>query len=396
MTREYDLVVFGATGFTGQLVARYLAGVGQERWALAGRSREKLERVRDGLSGVKPDILLADAGDAAALMDVASRSKVVVTTVGPYAKYGELLVAACAGAGTHYCDLTGEVQWMRRMIDLYDEQARESGARIVHTCGFDSIPSDLGTFLLQQQFGDRPAEEVRLYVMHASGGFSGGTVASMVNLFEESSDRAVRRVVADPYALNPAGVRVGSDGYDSFVPRYDDRIGGWTGPFLMASVNTRVVRRTHALLGSAWGASFSYDEAMYVGKGVKGRLAAFGLTAVMGAMVAGMSAGPVRRLAQKTVLPAPGEGPTQEQIERGGFLIRLVGRRGAVTHEVEVRASKDPGYGATAIMLSESARCLAYDDLTSPGGVLTPAFAMGDSLLARLNEAGVTFTVRGS
>lgn len=395
MSRQYDVVVFGATGFTGQLVARYLSGVGQERWALAGRSREKLERVRDGLGGSRPDVLVVDAMDAEAVRDVASRTRVVATTVGPYAKYGDLLVAACAAAGTHYCDLTGEVQWMRRMIDAHHAEAQASGARIVHTCGFDSIPSDLGTWLVQKQFGDEPAEEVRLYVMYARGGFSGGTVASMVQLFEEAKDRSVRRLVADPYALNPAGVRVGADGYDSLEPRYDSQVGGWTGPFLMASVNTRVVRRTHALLGSCWGAGFRYDESMYTGKGLKGRAAAYGLAGALGGAMAGMALGPVRRLAQRTVLPTPGEGPTAEQIEGGGFLIRVVGRRGAVRHEVEVRADKDPGYGATSVMLAESARCLAYDDLTSPGGVLTPAFAMGDSLIARLNEAGVSFTVRG-
>lgn len=394
--REFDLVLFGATGFTGKLVAEYLSRAGQRRWAIAGRTPSKLDAVRASLVSNQPEILVGDAGSAQDMLAIARRARVVVTTVGPYLKYGDALVAACVEAGTHYCDLTGEVPWMQRTIAAHHDAARRTGARIVHTCGFDSIPSDLGTWFLQRQFGDTPATRVRAYVMYASGGFSGGTVASMAEIMELAKDRNVRRAVADPYALNPADDRSGADGWDAFAPREDAWIGGWTAPFLMASVNTRVVRRTHALLGRPWGPDFSYDEVMYTGKGLKGRAKAFGIAGALGAAVAVLSAGPSRRLAQRYLLPKPGEGPSPEAIENGGFLIRVVGERNGERKAVDVKGTKDPGYGATAIMLAESARCLAYDPLDSPAGVLTPASAMGDALVERLNAAGVTFTVRSS
>ena len=396
--RDFDIVVFGATGFTGKLVAQYLARVGQERWAIAGRNPEKLRAVLDTLTtNTPPEILVGDANDSNALHEIASRTVVVLTTVGPYAKYGDALVEACAAQGTHYCDLTGEVQWMRRTIDAHHEKAQQSGARIVHTCGFDSIPSDLGTLEVQRVFLEREghyADEVGCFVMYASGGFSGGTVASMVNLMEEAADKSVRKTVAHPYALNPEDDKQGADTWDSFAPAYDDLVDAWTAPFLMSSVNTRVVRRSHALLGHPWGAGFRYREVMSMGKGLKGRAKALAMSAALGAAVATLSMEPTRKLAQKTVLPEPGEGPSEAQITAGGFLMRVIGRRGAKTHAVDVKASLDPGYGATAIMLSESARCLAYDDLQTPCGVLTPAVAMGESLVSRLNASGVTFTVR--
>jgi short subunit dehydrogenase-like uncharacterized protein len=396
--KDLDLVLFGATGFTGELVAEYLAKVGQSRWAIAGRSLSKLEAVKASLkTDSPPELLVADASDISSLRAIAARARVVATTVGPYATYGDGLVQACVENGTHYCDLTGEVQWMQRMIAAHHEDAKASGARIVHTCGFDSIPSDLGVLCAQNEFKKQEgvyAENVGAFVMYVKGGFSGGTVASIINLLDESEDRAIRRAVAHPYALNPPDDKKGVDGYDDFKPVFDATIGGWTAPFLMASVNTRVVRRSHALLGHPYGENFGYREKTYMGEGLKGRVAAYGLTAAMGGGVAALAFGPTRTLAQKTVLPAQGEGPSREKIDSGGFLIRVVAHTGTVAHSVDVKATSDPGYGATCIMLAEAARCLAYDDLKTPAGVLTPSVAMGEYLVARLNEAGVTFKVR--
>ncbi len=396
--RDFDLVLFGATGFTGGLVAEYLAKVGQERWAIVGRSRPKLEALKSTLkTDHPPEILVADAHDLASLKAVTARTRVVATTVGPYATFGDDLVQACVENGTHYCDLTGEVQWMQRMIAKHHDTAEANGARIVHTCGFDSIPSDLGALCAQNEFKKREgvyAENVGAFVMSVRGGFSGGTVASMINLLEEAEDRDVRRAVAHPYALNPPDDKTGVDGYDSFAPEDDSTIGGWTAAFLMASVNTRVVRRSHALMGHPYGPKFSYREKTYTGSGLKGRIAAYGLTSAMGGALGALAFGPSRRLAQKTILPEQGEGPSREKIDSGGFLIRVIAHTGALAHTVDVRANSDPGYGATSIMLAESARSLAYDALKTPFGVLTPAVAMGEYLVARLNEAGVTFKVR--
>lgn len=408
--KPYDLVLWGATSFVGRLVAEYLVrrGPRELRWALGGRDRARLEAVRAELVRSSPqaaelDLLVGDSFDRASLDAITSRAAVVCTTVGPYAKYGSELVASCVANGADYCDLTGEVQWIRRMIDAHDDEARRRGVRIVCCCGFDSIPSDLGTLVLQDAARarhGRPCDLVSLYVKKASGGFSGGTVASMLNLVEEARDREVRRVLAEPYALNPPGEREGPDPRDEVGVTYDGDIEAWTGPFLMAPVNTRVVRRSNALLGYPYGRGFRYRERMRVGPGLRGRLGALAFVAGLGAFLGAVSVPPLRRLLEKTLLPAPGEGPSPERIERGFFVIELVGHfdddQGPPPVRVTVRGRRDPGYGATAAMLSEAALCLALDKdrLTSPGGVLTPASAMGEALVERLNASDVTFEVQ--
>ena len=335
---------------------------------------------------------------------MAAEAEVVCTTVGPYAKYGHELVAACVEAGTDYCDLTGEVPFIRAMIDRHHERARSTGARIVHCCGFDSIPSDLGTLMLQEAAVERfavPADRVTLVVGASRGGFSGGTVASLTNVVEQAkADREIRRIVSDPYALNPDGERRGPDGPDRLGPRFDPELGRWTGPFVMASINTRVVRRSNALLGWRYGRDFRYAEVTGFSSGLKGRIAAGAVAAGLGAFVGALGLGPTRTLLQKTVLPKPGEGPDLETRENGFFNISLHGR-GAATDEgdfeliARVRGHKDPGYGETAKMLGEAALCLALDgaELASPGGVLTPASAMGMTLVGRLRRAGMVFAV---
>ncbi len=322
--RDFDVIVWGATGFTGQLVVEYLVetyGVdGELRWAIAGRNRNKLDAVRHAcLPAAQRDklpILLADSDDAASLAKLAQQTRVVCTTVGPYAKYGTPLVAACVEAGTHYCDLTGEVQWMTRVIPQYQEAAVASGARIVHTCGFDSVPFDMGNWYVQQQMFERHgvhAQQVKARVGRNRGAASGGTIASVLNMMEEAGrDPSIRRKMANPYSLYPPGTPAGQDGADQSGAIYDKDFKQWTSPFIMAAVNTRVVRRSNAVLDFPWGENFRYDEATLDTSRYKATRNS--VAGVVG-MVA-LALGPTRKLAQR-FLPKPGEGPTREQREAG-------------------------------------------------------------------------------
>jgi short subunit dehydrogenase-like uncharacterized protein len=404
--RAFDVVIFGATGFTGRLVAEYLVsnyGVGGDvRWAIAGRNRNKLASVRDGLAAIDPKakdlpLLVADVGDRKSLDEIAAQTRVVCTTVGPYALYGKEVVAACVEHGTSYCDLTGETQFIREMIDRHHARAVETGARIVHCCGFDSIPFDLGVLMVQTAMKDRHGVrcvECKSFAGEQSGGVSGGTIASAMNLMDEASrDRNVRRIIADPYSLTP-GER-GPDGPDQRGVRFDRDINRWTGPFVMAAINTRVVRRSNALLGYAWGRDFRYSEAMSMPNAV----AATMLTAGLGTFVGLAAIKPIRGVMKK-MLPAPGEGPSKEKRDKGFFKVRVVGtsetNNGTPPTKLLgiVAGTSDPGYGETAKMLAESAVCLAKDRLDAKGGVLTPASCMGMTLVERLRKAGMTFEVQ--
>lgn len=395
MTREFDIVLFGATGFTGRLVADYLAHAPERpRWAIAGRDRDKL-----GALGLDVPVLVADALDAAAVDDLARRTKVLCTTVGPYARYGDELVGACASQGTHYCDLAGEVAWMRRMIDAHHDVARETGARIVHSCGFDAIPSDLGTWALQQEmiaaFG-RPATKVTALFGKSSGRVSGGTIASGVQTaIDAGEDRRVRTVLRNPYALDP-------DPYATRPPAPDEASIGWeprlrvfTAPFLMAPINTRVVRRAHALAGFPWGEDFVYREVMSTPGSARGLAMALGITGALAALAFALER-PRLRAQLRARAPQPGEGPSAEQRARGHWELRLIGEVDG-HHLVYLvgDAHGDPGYASTARMLGESALCLARDPLAAGGGVLTPSVAMGAHLVDRLRRAGLTFALAG-
>ncbi|QSQ18945.1 saccharopine dehydrogenase NADP-binding domain-containing protein [Pyxidicoccus parkwayensis] len=410
---EFDVIVWGATGFTGRLVAEYLAktqDAHRARWALAGRDLKKLEEVRRALATLVPacaelPLLVADAKDPASLDALVTRTRVVCTTVGPYAKYGNELVAACARAGTDYCDLTGEVQWMRRMIDAHHEQARATGARIVHTCGFDSIPSDLGVLMMQEYMREKHGGHlgsVRLYMGPMRGGASGGTVASLLQALEEvDADRSVRRVLVNPHALDPDPRQPRNPAErDLATVRYSQEVGQWTGPFVMASVNTRVVRRSHALLGFPWGRDFLYTEVASFGAGVKGLARATSMTAGLGGFLVALQVKPLRGLLESKVLPAPGQGPSAEAREKGFFVAQLLGEGKSPRTGLEVKlkgkvaAQGDPGYAATARMLSEAALCLAFDANPTQGGVLTPSSSMGMRLVERLRKVGMTFEVQ--
>ncbi|TVR02492.1 MAG: saccharopine dehydrogenase [Deltaproteobacteria bacterium] len=415
-SRDFDLILWGATGFAGRLVAEVLAehpDLPLGRWAIAGRSQAKLDAVRDHLAGRVdtdrlPETVLADVDDPPSLQRMAERTRVIATTVGPYARMGSELVAACVAAGTDYADLTGETPWIRRMIDAHHDEATARGVRIVHCCGFDSIPSDLGTLALQQAAitrDGRPFPDVRLAVMKASGGFSGGTIASLLGVLDEArSDRSVRDLLADPHGLDPADARGTGRGRDAFRPIADDIIDGWAAPFLMAPINTRIVRRSNALLGHPWGADFRYREVMRFPPGAIGASGAWAYTLAFGAFMKALQGKTSRRLIERTLLPAPGEGPAPDRIENGHFHVRIIGTGpGRTPLHADVRGGRDPGYGATATMLAESALALHVtrgvapdppgdDGLTTrlTGGVLTPASALGNVLIDRLARTEVT------
>lgn len=399
--REYDIVVLGASGFTGRLVVEYLFnayGIDKAlRWAIAGRNQAKLEGIRDEFASAALPIIIADSSDADSLNSLAARTSVLCTTVGPYARYGTPVVDACVRAGTDYCDLTGEVQWMAQIIKRYQQPAESSGARIVHTCGFDSIPFDMGNWFLQRAMHEQHgiyASRVKTRVGKFKGGASGGTIASMLNMMEDIKvDPALRKIVANPYALYPDDVPTGNDSGDQTAAIFDEDFQQWTAPFIMAAVNTRVVRRSNALLGLPWGQDFRYQEAVLTKSRWRATSASI---ASMAGMVA-MAIGPTRRLAQR-FLPKPGEGPDRAARESGFYEVFLHGSHPEhpdKTMLARVCGDCDPGYGSTSKMLAESAVCLAKDPIEAKGGIWTPASAMGAHLHRRLeNQAGLTFELR--
>ncbi len=399
-TRELDVVLYGTTGFVGKLTAEYLARAAPDdvRIGLAGRSQEKLERVREelGARAAEWPLIVADSEDGVALAELAARTTAVATTVGPYRRYGAALVEACAAAGTHYADLTGETLFMRETIQRFDPPAKASGARIVHTCGFDSIPSDIGVLVLYQAAGE--LADTTFVLRRVKGGVSGGTLASMKGTVDDvKRDRSLARVLADPYALSPdrdAEPELGTEA-DLRGAEYSEELGTWFGPFVMAAVNTRVVRRSNALQDWAYGRRFRYREVMAFGSGVTGRAKALGVGGGMAALTAGLAL-PPSRFALDRVLPGPGAGPKEELVREGFFVIEIHARTPADERWVcRVEAQGDPGYGATRVMLGQSALCLALDGERLPerAGVLTPATAMGSTLADRLRAAGQTFDV---
>lgn len=388
MTKPFDLVVHGATGFTGRLVVEYLlrrypAGSGL-RWAMGGRNAAKLAAVRDEL-GVPADtpLVVTDTGNPASLQALMEQTRLVLTTVGPYQLYGNELVAACASAGVDYVDLCGEPAWMRQMIDAHEAAAKASGARIVFSCGFDSIPFDLGVFMLQREMQARfgqPAQRVRGRVRKMKGTFSGGTAASLkATMAAAAAQPGVLELLRNPFSLTPGfeGPRQPSGS----KPMVDEVLGLWVAPFVMAAINTRNVHRSNFLLGHAYGADFVYDEMMVTGAGEKGE-------ALANAVAADKSLGADDG-------PQPGEGPSREERESGFYDVLFIGTDTAGhSLRVGVKGDRDPGYGSTSKMITEAAVCLLQDAPDTPGGIWTTAPAMGNALIARLKaNAGLSFTV---
>ncbi|WP_314175055.1 saccharopine dehydrogenase family protein [Streptomyces winkii] len=412
--RDVDVTVYGATGFVGGLVARHLVRSAPEgtRIALAGRSEQKLAALREELAEESGQpagglsLFAADAHDRAALEKIADASHVVVTTVGPYARYGRELVGACARSGTDYLDLCGEALFVRESIDAHHETAASTGARVVHACGFDSIPSDVNVHVLHEKVradGNGELTDTTSVLTAVSGGVSGGTIDSLRRQIDVmKQDRDARRLAMDPYTLSPdraAEPELGRQD-DLFIARGSTAgtpLRGVLAPFPMAPFNTRIVRRSAALRGHAYGARFRYREAMRLGPPVLSPLVAAGTAGAMGALVAGLALRPVRPLLDKA-LPAPGDGPDARTREKGHFTfdtftVTTTGAR----YAARFQAQGDPGYKATAVMLGESALALVLDRDALPGpggGVLTPATGLGDALVGRLRAAGMTVATR--
>ncbi len=385
MAKEFDVVVYGATGFTGRLVAEYLIGNARgARWAMAGRSADKLAEVRD-LIGAPADtsLIVADAADDASLAAMCARTKVVLTTVGPYQLYGNELVAACTAAGTDYVDLCGEPAWMRHKIDAHADAAKASGARIVFSCGFDSIPFDLGVLFLQDIVtaeAGAPAPRIKGRVRKMQGTFSGGTAASMkATMAAAAKDMSVIGLLKNPFALTP-----GFEGPSQpmgLMPEYDKATGMWAAPFIMAPINTKNVHRTNALLGHPYGTDFKYDEMLFTTIGDAGK--------AMAEAIAKMN--PM----SDSKGPKPGEGPSKEERDNGFYEIVFIAEGpDGKTRKAVVTGDRDPGYGSTSKMIAEAAMLLA--ETKADGGFYTPGAIMGRPLIERLVEhAGLTFTREG-
>lgn len=395
--RELDIAVFGATGFVGKLTAEYLAAPAPDgvKVALAGRSEEKLARVKSEL-GVDWPTIVADSSNPGQLKALAERCRVIATTVGPYRKYGLPLVEACADAGTDYIDLTGEPLFIRESIDRCHDRAAASGARIVHCCGFDSIPSDLGVWCLHDEVGE--LAETTYVLKGARGGASGGTIDSMTTMLDEiKSDSEKRKILFDPYSLSPDRDAEPDFGRqpDFGPPSHDEDIGQWLAPFVMGAINTRIVRRSNALQDFAYGRQFRYRESMATGSGPVGLAKATALVGGLGAVTGALAVPPVRN-ALGRFIPSAGEGPSEEAREKGFFKTEIHARTPSGERYVcRIEAQGDPGYKATAVMFGEAALCLALDRdrLPARAGVLTPATAMDGALVDRLRAAGQTYEV---
>jgi short subunit dehydrogenase-like uncharacterized protein len=386
---KFDIVVYGATGFTGQLVAEYLAAHyrndKQLKWAMAGRNRDKLAQVRDAIgAAADTPLIVADSADPASLKAMIDQTRCVISTVGPYQLYGSELVAACATSGTDYVDLCGEPIWMRQMIDAHESAAKSSGARIVFSCGFDSVPFELGAYVVQQEaqraFG-APAPRVKGRVREMRGTLSGGTAASAKATFDAvARDLSLVAILKDPFALNP-GFK-GPKQPPGSRPAYEEDLQSWTAPFMMAAINTRNVHRSNMLMGYPYGQDFVYDEMVLTGPGEKGEANA---KKVMAANTE--KTGPNA--------PKPGEGPSKEERENGRYdLLYVAIAANGRQVRASVKGDRDPGYGSTSKMISECAICLLRDTPDVPAGFWTPGAAMREALIKRLvDNAGLTFQV---
>ncbi|MBS0528130.1 MAG: saccharopine dehydrogenase NADP-binding domain-containing protein [Proteobacteria bacterium] len=385
---EFDIVVYGASGFTGQLVAEYLVaqyGGSDLKWAMAGRNLDKLASVRDAIGAPRDlPLIAADASDPASLKAMVGRTASVLTTVGPYQLYGSDLVAACAASGTDYLDLCGEPVWMRQMIDAHQTEARKSGARIVFSCGYDSLPFELGVFFLQEaaknQFGS-PVARVKGRVRKMKGTFSGGTAASMKAIFAAAAkDPSLLPMLRDPFVLTPGFE--GPKQPPGNKPLFDEDLGMWVAPFVMANINTRNVHRSNCLLGFPYSRDFVYDEMIVAGPKETGE--AIAKSIIAGNNKLGAQGG-----------PKPGEGPSKQEREAGHYDLLFVGiAPDGRQVKAAVTGDRDPGYGSTSKMIAECAICLRRDTPDVAGGFWTPGAAMGNRLIKRLvDHAGLTFAV---
>ena len=395
--RDFDLIIWGATGFTGNLVCDYINKNYNERelrWAIAGRNKKKILKLQQKLKIDDSRTIIADSSDKDSLVKMVKKSKVVCTTVGPYAKYGTNLVEACIEGETNYCDITGETQWIRRIIDRFHTKAKEKNIKIINSCGFDSIPSDMGVFYSQKIMLEKTgkyASTINMRVAGAKGGISGGTYNSLSNVLEEALiDKEVRKTLTNPYGLNPIDKQFGPDKSDLRKVIFDTVSKSWIAPFVMAGINTKIVRRSHALMDFMYGKNFAYDEATLTGKGIAGQIR--GYMSLIPIFLATRKKGSIIKKIVDFILPKSGEGPSEKTRINGYYNLRFYLTADKMTYVSKVLGDMDPGYGSTSKMLAESAICLALDEIPDTYGILTPSVALGDSLLKRLEEnAGLTF-----
>ena len=405
---KYDLVLIGATGFTGKLVAEYLAqeyGVNNENfvWAIAGRSQNKLNELKNHLRGIDPEakdlpVVLADNHDRISLDSITSVTRVIISTVGPYLKYGKKLVESCASNGTDYCDLTGEVPFIRESIDSYNQIAQENNCRIIHSCGFDSIPSDIGVLMLQteaiKRYG-KPFNRIKLYVRSMKGGLSGGTIASMITISDYvRSKPELSGLLGNPYALNPdPQIFRDVDEPSLRSVKWDEDMNFWIYPFIMSGINTRIVRRSNALMNFLYGKSFRYSEVSSHSKGVFGYFRSIQILIGLALLKVCISYKTSLWLLKKFILPKPGQGPNRRKRENGFFRLLLAGSNKGNKITLSVKGNRDPGYAATARMITESGLSLILNRQSLPKatGVLTPASGIGKVLASRLKNKGITF-----
>ena len=396
-TKQLDLIIWGATGFTGQLVSEYINKKYSNtalKWGIAGRNKEKASVIAERLNIAKDRIFIADCDDLESLIKLTSKTKVICSTVGPYAKLGTNLIEACIKTNTNYCDITGETQWIRKMIDKYHSKAKENKIKIINSCGFDSIPSDMGVFYSQKNLFEKTgkyANSINMRVAGAKGGISGGTYNSLSNVLEEARvDKEVRKTLTNPYGLNPIGRQNGPDKTDLQSVIFDKVSNSWIAPFVMAGINTKIVRRSHALIDFKYGSDFSYDEATLSGKGVLGQVK--GYLSLIPIFLATRKKGSFIKNIVDYVLPKSGEGPSEKTRISGYYNLRFYLTQQDKIYLSKVIGDMDPGYGSTSKMLAESAVCLALDKTPETYGILTPSVALGNPLLKRLQEnAGLTF-----
>ena len=397
MSKEFDIIIWGATGFTGRLVAEYIfKNYSSEKlnWAIAGRDKKKLINVRDKIADENIPLIIADSFDEVSLTKMTQRTKVICSTVGPYSKYGSLLVKSCIKTNTHYCDLAGEAQWIRKIVDTYHQEAKNRKIRIVNSCGFDSIPSDIGVYFIHKNLPDIniKLDKISMRVSGFKGSLSGGTYASMNNIITEASkDRLIGKILTNPYGLNPEGQRSGPDKRDLNKVKYDEDSKSWIAPFMMAGINTKIVRRSNALSNYSYGKNFTYDESVMTGDGFRGRIRA--IISVLPLIFLSAKPGSLLKRIFNFFTPKPGQGPNKNERENGYYSMRFYIRYNDKSRAlVRVTGDRDPGYGSTSKMLAESAICLSKDSLKDTYGVITPSIAMGDQILDRLQaKAGLTF-----
>ena len=397
MSKEFDIIIWGATGFTGRLVAEYIfKNYSSEKlnWAIAGRDKKKLINVRDEIADENIPIIIADSFDEVSLTKMTQKTKVICSTVGPYSKYGSLLVKSCIKTNTHYCDLAGEAQWIRKIVDTYHQEAKNQKTRIVNSCGFDSIPSDIGVYFIHKNLPDIniKLDKISMRLSGFKGSLSGGTYASMNNIITEASkDSLIRKILTNPYGLNPQGQRSGPDKRDLNKVKYDEDSKSWIAPFMMAGINTKIVRRSNALSNYSYGKNFTYDESVMTGDGFRGRIRA--IISVLPLIFLSAKPGSLLKRIFNFFTPKPGQGPNENERENGYYSMRFYIRYNDKSRAlVRVTGDRDPGYGSTSKMLAESAICLSKDSLKDTYGVITPSIAMGDQILDRLQaKAGLTF-----